>query len=80
MSNEEAKKKAKELVSSYLTYIDATDKFANNEDSWNFKIAKQCAIKCVEQMIWVAEWYERRLKTDSVVVFLNEVKSEIEKL
>ena len=74
------KETAEELFNNYKI-IKWIDRFGQEEyESLSDHAAKQCALIAVDQMLWVAEWYERRHKTDSVIQYLNEVKTEIEKL
>lgn len=42
--------------------------------------AKQCALLCVDEILSMCEWYERRYKTKTVPEYWQEVKQEIEKL
>ena len=78
------KEKAKELFSVFekvngLKYIDYNGLW-DTYYPLTYDDAKACALIAVDQMLWVAEWYERRHKTDSVIQYLNKVKTEIEKL
>ena len=68
-----AKEKAKELV----------DRFLNEQnDTAEISQAKQCALICVNEMLYFAydvEW-EKKEEAISKLKFLKEVKQEIEKL
>jgi hypothetical protein len=72
-----AKDKAKELVERFL----ALKKINPNAITrpWNWQEAKQCALICVDEMlsIYDAEGYDSE---DYKIVYLEEVKQEIEKL
>ena len=72
-----AKEKAKELVERFL----ALKKINPNAITrpWNWQEAKQCALICVDEMlsIYDAEGYDSE---DYKIVYLEEVKQEIEKL
>ena len=76
------KEKAEELVGYYWLLPVTHIKSVNVKNIINMMKddAKKCALHNLNQMLWVAEWYERRHKTDSVIKYLNEVKTEIEKL
>lgn len=43
-------------------------------------LSKQCALIAVDEAIKVSEWYEVRYKTNSVINYWQEVRSEIEKI
>ena len=72
-----AKDKAKELVERFL----ALKKINPNAITrpYNWQEAKQCALICVDEMlsIYDAEGYDSE---DYKIVYLEEVKQEIEKL
>ena len=72
-----AKEKAKELVERFL----ALKKINPNAITrpYNWQEAKQCALICVDEMlsIYDAEGYDSE---DYKIVYLEEVKQEIEKL
>ena len=68
------KEKAKELIDKFFPYVEAMSSRQQDEN------AKQCALIAVEISIKELEAYNRNGILQGTIDFLQEVKTEIEKL